>query len=89
MRKEFHITHFFRKQILKIIELLDYDTPSLIYHKMYIICIQFIIRTNSKYINLKNSGNKKLKLKQNVILKGMTEINLPGISQSADKELKK
>jgi len=56
---------------------------------MYIICIQFNIRTNSKNRNLTNSGNKKMKLKQNVILKGITEINLPGISQSADKELKK
>lgn len=63
--------------------------PHLYITKMYIICIQFNIRTNSKNRNLTNSGNKKMKLKQNVILKGMTEINLPGISQSADKELKK
>lgn len=63
--------------------------PHLYITKMYIICIQFNIRRNSKNRNLTNSGNEKRKLKQNVILKGMTEINLPGISQSADKELKK
>ena len=53
--------------------------PHLYVTKMYIICIQFNIRTNSKSRNLTNSGNKRVKHKQNVILKGMTEMSLPGI----------